>query len=101
MTIRYRSGAEAARLKLEKVRRPIAWKIHADDSEREASAGQHCQTQRCRKRITVVTWRWWRSTEANRVLLTEHFRCDQHGEEFATRYGITIEAPPDRPSRHT
>ena len=93
MVMRYQRDAIADRLKREKVRRPIAWRIHPDDATRQATEGQHCQTRRCRRPVTVVTWRWWRSTEAGRVLLAEHFRCDQHGAEFAARYRIEIEPP--------
>ena len=95
MTVRYH--AEVPRR--EDVRRPIAWRLHPADIARGTGEGEHCQTPHCRKPISVVTWRWWRSSAAGRVLLAEHFRCDQHGEEFAARYRITIEPPPDDPSR--
>jgi hypothetical protein len=99
MTVRYHRDAEAALLKRENVRRPVAWAIHPADATRFAAGGQHCQTRQCREPIAIVTWRWWRSTEAGRVLVAEHFRCGQHGQEFATRHHITIEPPPDKPSR--
>ena len=51
--------------------------------------------------MTIATWRYWRSTEAGRVLLAEHQVCDEHGQEFATRHHIEVEAPPAEPSRHS
>lgn len=48
------------------------------------------QTQRCHEPITVCTWRWWRSSEAGKVLIAGHFRCDQHH--------IEVGPPPGRPS---
>jgi hypothetical protein len=87
--------------KLEDVRRPLAWQIHPADVARFAAEGKHCETRRCRNRVAVVTWRWWRSSEARRALLTEHFVCDQHGQEFATRHHIEIEPTPAEPSRHS
>lgn len=99
MVARFHRDAELAALKRAKVRRPIAWTIHPADAAWFTARGQRCQTRRCVKPISVVTWRWWRSTEAGRILLAEHFRCDEHGQEFAARYRITIEPPPDEPSR--
>ena len=98
MTVRYHRDAEAAALKRENVRRPIAWRIHPDDvGPGHSGEGKHCETRRCRNPVAVVTWRWWRSAEAGRVLLAEHVVCDQHGQEFAARHHIEIEPPPDRP----
>ena len=97
MTVRFDRDTEAL-LRCEQVRRPIAWRIHPADAEWFAAEGQHCQTGRCREPITVVTWRWWRSTEAGRLLVTEHFRCTGHGAEFAARHRIEVEPPPERPS---
>jgi hypothetical protein len=78
----------------------LAWRIHADDAARFAAEGQHCETRRCRNPVSVVTWRWWRSAAAGRVLVTEHFVCDQHAQEFAGRYHIEIEpSPPERSLR--
>jgi hypothetical protein len=86
------------------VRRPIAWRIHPGDAARFAAEGSHCQgrrgTRRCRDPISVVTWRWWRSAAAGRVLVAEHFVCDQHAQQFADRYHIEIEpSPPERSLR--
>jgi hypothetical protein len=100
MTVRYHRDTEIAALTREKVRRPIAWRIHPADAARDAAQGSHCQARRCRNPIAVVTWRWWRSTEAARMLLTEHLACDQHGQEFAGRRRIEIEpSPPGRSLR--
>lgn len=91
MTVRFHRDAELARLKAEKVRRPRAWLIHPDDVVKFAAEGHHCETRRCHKPVAVVTWRFWRSTEAARVLLAEHLVCAQHGRDFAERHGIEIE----------
>ena len=99
MTVRHHRDADVAALKREKLRRPIAWRLHADDVARSAAARKSCETRRCRNPVSVVTWRWWRSAEAGRVLLTEHEVCDQHGREFASRHHIEMEPPPDDPSR--
>jgi len=99
MTVRFHRDADADRLKRANVRRPIAWTIHPADAARDTAAGKHCETRRCRNPVSAVTWRWWRSAEAGRVLLTEHAVCDQHGQEFADRHRIEIEPPPDDPSR--
>ena len=76
------------------VPRPIAWRIHPDDAARLAAEGQHCGTRRCHTPAVVVTWHYWRSTEAGRVLVAEHLACDEHGQEFATRHHIQIDPPP-------
>ncbi len=85
------------------VRRPIAWRIHPDDAARFAAEGKHCGarrgTRRCQDPITVVTWRWFRSSAAGRALVVERFVCDEHGAEFAARHRIEIEPPPAEPSR--
>jgi hypothetical protein len=81
--------------------RPQAWRIHPDDMARFFAEGKHCDARRpgtCRRAITVVTWRWWRSAAAGRVLVTEHFVCTEHGQEFARRHRIEIDPPPDAPS---
>jgi hypothetical protein len=96
MTVRYRTEVP----KREDVRRPIAWRIHPADAARDTAAGKYCETRRCHDQVAVVTWRWWRSTEAGRVLLTEHVVCDRHGQEFATRHHTEIEPPLAEPSRH-
>ncbi len=98
MTVRYHRDTETALLKHEDVRRPIAWTIHPDDVVRFAAEGQRCQARRCHNPVTVTTWRWWRSTEAGRVLVAERFVCDQHGQQFAARYHIEIESSPAVPS---
>ena len=73
---------------------PVCWRLHPDDVTRLAAEGQHCETRRCRNPIAIVTWRYWRSTAAGRVLLAEHAVCVQHGRAFAERHGIEIEPPP-------
>jgi hypothetical protein len=82
------------------IRRPVAWQIHPSDVTRFTQEGQHCETRRCRQPAEICTWRWWNSTEAGRILLTEHMVCQQHGQDFADRHHITIDPAPDRPSRH-
>jgi hypothetical protein len=99
MTVRYHRDADAALLKREAVRRPIAWTIHPADAAECAAKGEHCHTRRCRKLVAVVTWRWWRSTEAGRVLLAEHLTCIEHGLQFADRHHIEIEPAPAESSR--
>ncbi len=99
MTLKFHRDADLARLKREKVRRPLAWRLHADDAARFAAERRRCGIRRCRNRISAVTWRWWRSAEAGRALLAEHMVCDQHAREFASRHQIEIEPPPDDPSR--
>ncbi len=94
MIVRHHRDAEAA-LKREKLRMPIAWRLHADDAAQFAAERKHCQTRRCRNAISAVTWRWWRSAEAGRVLLAEPMVCDQHVREFASRHHIEIEPPPE------
>jgi hypothetical protein len=98
MTVRYHREDEAARLKREKVRRPIAWTIHPGDVGRFAAKGKHCETRRCRNPVAIATWRWWRSSEVGRVLLAEHLVCVEHGQEFATRHHIQVEPSPAEPS---
>jgi hypothetical protein len=47
-----------------------------------------------------VTWRYFWSAADGRVLVAEHFRCEEHGQEFARRHHIEIEpAPPERSTR--
>jgi hypothetical protein len=78
---------------------PVCWRIHPDDAARFAAEGKHCETRRCRNPIAMVTWRYWRSAAAGRVLVVEHLVCVQHGREFADRHGIEIEPHPPEPSR--
>jgi hypothetical protein len=95
MTVRYHTEVP----KREDVRRPLAWRLHPADIARGTGEGQHCETRRCRNPVAVVTWRWWRSTAAGRVLVAEHVVCYEHGQAFASRHHIEIEAPPDDPRR--
>ncbi len=82
------------------VRRPLAWRIHPGDAARFAAEGKHCETRRCREPVAIVTWRWWRSAAAGRVLVTERFACEEHGAAFAARHRIEIEpSPPERSTR--
>lgn len=102
MTAEFHRAAALEQLKREKLPRPVAWTLHPADMTWFFAEGKHCQARRprtCRRAITVVTWRWWRSAAAGRVLVTEHFVCTGHGQEFARRHGIKIEPPPDVPSR--
>jgi len=84
------------------VRRPIAWRIHPADAAELAAGGTHCGgrrgTRRCQDPVAVVTWRWWRSAAAARVLVTERFVCEEHGREFAARHRLEIEPRPARRS---
>jgi hypothetical protein len=95
MVVRYHREDEAGLLKREKVRGPLAWRIHDDDVVKFAAEGKHCEIRRCHDRVVVVTWRFWRSAEVGRVLLAEHIVCEQHGQKFATRHHIEIGPPPD------
>jgi hypothetical protein len=103
MTVRFHRDAEIAALKRQKLRRPVAWQVHPDDAARFAVERKHCEgrrgTRRCQDPIAIVTWRWYRSAEAGRVLAVERFLCDEHGQEFAGRHHIEIDPPPDVPSR--
>jgi hypothetical protein len=84
-------------------RRPVAWRIHPDDAALFAAESRHCEgrrgTRRCKDPIAIVTWRWYRSAEAGRVLVVERFLCDEHGQGFATRHHIDVDLPPGVPSR--
>jgi hypothetical protein len=80
---------------------PVAWRLHPDDAARAAAGGKHCEARRCPNPTAVVTWRYWRSAAAGRVLVAEHEVCDEHGQEFAARHHIEIEPPPPEPSRHS
>jgi hypothetical protein len=100
MAVRFPRGDEAGRLKRAEVPWPVCWRIHPDDAARFAADRKHCETRRCRNPIAMVTWRYWRSKEARRVLVAEHFVCVQHGREFAERHGIDVEPePPERSTR--
>jgi hypothetical protein len=94
MTVRYHRGDESAALKPENARRPVAWEIHPDDVVKFAAGREHCETRRCRNPAAVVTWRYWRSAEAGRVLLAGHLACEEHGQGFAKRHHITVEPAP-------
>jgi hypothetical protein len=98
MTVRFHRDADTARLRREKVRRPIAWRTRPGPMQAAAefaAQGKHCMgrrgTRRCRGVISVVVWRWWRSAAAGRVLVSERFLCDEHAAEFAARHRIEIE----------
>ena len=83
------------------VKRPQARQIHRDDMARLYAEGKYCETRRprtCRRAVTVLTCRWWWSTAAARVVVTEHLVCSGHGRELARRHGIEIGPPPDVPS---
>lgn len=82
-------------LKREPVPWPRAWRIYPGDVAAFAAEGKHCETRRCREPVAIVTWRYWRSSAAQRVLLAEHLACVGHGRAFAERHGIEIEAAPD------
>ena len=101
MRVRFHRDEDAARLKRETLRRPITWRIHPEDAAEFAAQGKHCErrrgTRRCQDPITVVTWRWYRSAEAGRVLVVERLTYGEHGAEFAGRHGIKIEPPPAEP----
>lgn len=83
----------------EPVKRPYAFYLHPAEAARLAAERKHCETRRCRRPITVCTWRWWRSAEAGRVLVSEHLACDEHGTGFAQRHHIEIDPPSERAAR--
>ena len=55
--------------------------------------GWNCESPRCRLDATVHTLRWYRWE--GRVRVVEHFYCLPHGEAFARRYRVELEAAPD------
>jgi hypothetical protein len=73
------------------VSRPQAWRIREAEAARFAAEGAHCETRRCHEPVAIVTWRWWRSTTAGRVLVSEHQVCERHGTGFATRHHIGVD----------
>lgn len=79
------------------VRGPLAWRIRPGEGPAVVGRGSHCEgrrgTRRCKDPVAVVTWRWYRSTEVGRVLVSERFLCDEHAAEFAARHKIEIEPP--------
>jgi hypothetical protein len=78
----------------------VAWRVHPDDAARFAERGEHCDARRCREAAVIVTWRYFRSAAAGRVLVAEHFVCVRHSEEFAGRHQIEVEpAPQERSTR--
>ena len=97
MTVSFSREADLAWLKRTKVPRPITWTLHPADAAEFAARGEHCQVRRCYRAVAVATWRWWRSSEVARILLTEHFVCTEHGQEFADRHHIQVEAAAERP----
>jgi hypothetical protein len=97
MSVSFRRDTELALLKQAEVPRPIAWTLHPADAAEIAGKGEHCQVRRCRNAVSVVTWRWWRSTEVARILLAEHFICTEHGQKFADRHYIQVEPPSEQP----
>ena len=46
-----------------------------------------------------MTWRWWRSATAGRVLISEHFVCERHGTGFAARHHIGVDPVGDVAAR--
>jgi hypothetical protein len=73
------------------VSRPQAWRIRPSEVTRFTADGKHCETRRCREPVAIVTWRWWRSAAAGRVLVSEHQVCERHGTEFAARHRIGVD----------
>jgi hypothetical protein len=73
------------------VSRPQAWRIRPSEAARFAADGKHCETRTCREPVAIVTWRWWRSAAAGRVLVSEHQVCEQHGTKFAARHHIGVD----------
>jgi len=76
------------------VRRPVAWRIRPDEIARFTAEGHHCETRSCREPVAIVTWRWFRSHWVGRVLIAEHFTCEEHGQAFAQRHHIAVEPAP-------
>jgi hypothetical protein len=100
MTVRFHGDTDAARLKRQRLPRPLAWRIRPSEVARLTADGQHCETRKCHKIVDVVTWRWWRSLAAGRVLVSEHVVCERHGAEFAVRHHIGIDPPGSVSARH-
>lgn len=82
------------------VNRPQAWRIRPSEAARFTADGQHCETRRCREPVAIITWRWWRSAAARRVLVSEHQVCERHGAEFAVRYHIGVDPAGEVTARH-
>lgn len=91
MTVRYDRGDEAAFLKCQGVRRPRAWWIRPAEVARLSAEESHCETRKCRQAAVIVTWRWWRSTAARRVLVAEHVVCEAHGTGFVGRHRFEVD----------
>ena len=91
MITRFQRDTEAAALKRPAVARPQAWRIRQTEVARLAADGKHCETRKCREPAAAVTWRWWRSAAAGRLLVSEHLVCERHGAEFAARHHIDVD----------
>jgi len=100
MTSDFQREAELAALKREIVPRPQAWRIRQTEVDRLADRGQHCEVRKCHGLIVAVLRRWWRSTEAARVLLSERLACEEHATDFAQRHHIDIDPPGEVTARH-
>ena len=79
---------------------PQAWRIRPSEAARFTADGKHCETRKCREPVAVVTWRWWRSAAAGRVLVSEHQVCERHGAEFAARHRIGVDPASEVTARH-
>ena len=82
------------------VGRPQAWRIRPSEAARFAAEGKHCETRKCRGLPAIVTWRWWRSAAAGRVLVSENLVCERHGTEFAARHRIGVDPAGEAEARH-
>jgi hypothetical protein len=71
---------------------PFARRIHQLEAAEFAREGQHCDTRRCREPIAVYAW--YHRRQHGEVLGHERLLCASHGEAFATRHHLAIEAAP-------
>ena len=75
--------------------RPWARHLAPDEIAAFTASGEYCGTRKCRQPAAVVTWRWFRSTAAGRVLVAERFVCTGHGGAFARRHHVEIGPAPE------
>jgi hypothetical protein len=74
-------------------RPPVAHRMFPGDVEVFAERGEHCDERGCREPCTIHTLRRYR--HKGDVFVAERFYCDEHGSQFAQRYGVEVGPAPD------